>query len=73
MCIRDRCARVEVTSTVALSLVLDRMGLDYRILSQREADIYGELSVTELVEALKTQNCSLISIKERDESIERCV
>ena len=65
-----KCARVEVTSTVALSLVLDRMRLDYRILSQREADIYGELHITELVEALKAQNCSLISIKERDESLE---
>ena len=65
-----KCARVEVTSTLPLTRVLDKMGLEYRVLNQTWADIYGELNITALVDALRQEGCSLLSVKERDESLE---
>ena len=65
-----KCARVEVSSTLPLTRVLDKMGLEYRVLNQTGADIYGELNITALVDALRQEGCSLLSMKERDESLE---
>ena len=46
------------------------MGLEYQVLNQTGADIYGELNITALVDALRQEGCSLLSVKERDESLE---
>lgn len=54
----------------ALSRVLDERHIDYEILSETSADIYAKLSITQLVLALYEQNCELLSIQERDESLE---
>ena len=34
-----------------LTRVLDKMGLEYQVLNQTGADIYGELNITALVDA----------------------
>ena len=65
-----KCVRVEVTSTQALARVLDELGLEYRVLSQTGADIYGQVNITALVDGLKAADCQLLSMKERDESLE---
>ena len=65
-----KCARVEVSNIDALSRVLDERHIDYEILSETSADIYAKLSITQLVLALYEQNCELLSIQERDESLE---
>ena len=65
-----KCLRVEVSDTRALARVLDDEHLEYEILSQTTADIYARLNVSRLVDALKKQNCELIGVQERDESLE---
>ena len=40
------------------------------MISDREADIYGEISVTDLTMALARENCEVKSMRERDESLE---
>ena len=65
-----KCARVTVSDTKKLSTVLDGMGLEYAVADERTADIYGEISITKLTDALKSANCELFSINERDESLE---
>lgn len=65
-----KCVRVEVTSTLPLTRVLDNLGLEYQVLSRTQADIYGKVNISKLVEALKQESCDLISVKERDESLE---
>lgn len=65
-----KCIRVEVSDTKALSRVLDEMGEDYKILTGKTADIYGKVVISKLTGALEKQNCELISVKERDESLE---
>ncbi|MDO5401738.1 MAG: ABC transporter ATP-binding protein [Eubacteriales bacterium] len=65
-----KCQQVEVTDVRALARVLDQMGLDYKIRSATTADIYGQPSVTDLVLALSQEGCQLLSVRERDESLE---
>ena len=63
-------ACVEVTGTDILARVLDKMGIEYRIIDDRHADIFAKLIVSELALALEKENCRLISVQERDESLE---
>lgn len=65
-----KCMRVEVSDTKILSRVLDTMKLEYDIISDSEADIYGEISVSKLTLALDREKCEVLSLKEHDESLE---
>jgi len=70
--------RLTATDTRMLCVILDRMGLEYNILSNTEADIYigssgptaNELHITSLVMELAKNNCEVISLQEHDESLE---
>lgn len=65
-----KCTRVEVTDTKALSRVLETMGMEYEIRSDREADIFAKVNVTKLVFALRAEGCDLLDITKREESLE---
>lgn len=65
-----KAARVSVSNTRALALTLDALGLEYRILDDKTADIFGEISITKLTDALKSSDCELFSVNEHDESLE---
>ncbi|MCM1156907.1 MAG: ATP-binding cassette domain-containing protein [Bacteroidales bacterium] len=65
-----KCVRVEVSSTTALASVLEGMKIDYKILSDAAADIYAKVNVSHLTAALAKENCEVISMQERDESLE---
>ena len=62
--------RLTVSDTRALCRVLDRMKLEYRIDSEREAEIYGEVGVTTLTMALAQEKCEIFSMQEHEESLE---
>ena len=62
--------RLEVTNVRTLARVLDSMNVEYDILSEREADAYAKINVSELTLALAKENCEVISMQERDESLE---
>ena len=65
-----KCIHVSVSNIKALSKMLDDIGLEYTIFPNNEADIFGELNVTELVLKLSAENCDVKSLYERDESLE---
>ena len=65
-----KCVRVEVTDTGALARVLDEMGADYKIRSEKEADIFARMNVSQLTLALAEEHCEVLSMQERDESLE---
>lgn len=65
-----KCVRMEVTDTKALTRVLDAMKLDYKIISSTTADVFAKLNVTQIVTALAKANCEVLSMHERDESLE---
>lgn len=62
--------RVKVTDTGILACVLENMGIKYEIRSDREADIFADINITELVLALHKEDCGLLSVTEREESLE---
>ena len=61
---------MEVSDTKALARVLDDMKIEYKILSDRTADVYGKINVSLLASALAKENCEVISLRERDDSLE---
>lgn len=63
-------ARVRVSDTSKLALALDKLGLEYSVIDGESADIYGEIEITALSEALKAEGCGLFSLNEHDESLE---
>lgn len=65
-----KCLRVEVTDTRALARALDGMGVEYKILSDGQADVFAQLNISQLARALDGQGCELLSAQERDESLE---
>lgn len=65
-----KCVRLTVSSVKALARVLDGMRLEYKILSENEADVYGQINISQLTLALAKENCEVITLHERDESLE---
>lgn len=65
-----KCIRIEVTDTRALSRVLDQMNVEYHILSENMADIFAKINITPFVLSLSEENCEVLSMTERDESLE---
>lgn len=66
----EKCIRVTVDNSKALCTVLDELGLEYRVISDTETDILGSPMITDLVQALAEKGCSVLSIHEREESLE---
>ena len=62
--------RMEVTDTSVLARVLDDLGLEYKIISGTVADVFAKVNVTQLTLALANENCEVLSMQERDESLE---
>lgn len=65
-----KCERLKVSDVKVLARVLDDMGAEYKIVSDCEADVFAKISVTNLVNALSANGCELLSVSERDESLE---
>lgn len=62
--------RVEVNNIKALCRVLDCMNVEYKIRSEKEADIYAEIEISELVSELKKEDCKILSVTGHDENLE---
>lgn len=65
-----KCVRMEVSDTQVLARVLDLMKIDYKILSGSTADVYAKVNISQLTSALAQENCELLSMQDRDESLE---
>ena len=65
-----KCTRIEVNDTALLPHTLDLMGIEYRIHSHTEADLYAKPHVGQLAAALAKEGCEIVSIQEKDESLE---
>ena len=65
-----KCVRMEVSDTKALARVLDKMNIEYKILSDTQADVYAKLNVSQFAKALEEENCEITSMQEHDESLE---
>lgn len=55
---------------IAVAYVLDTMNIEYKILSNTEADIFEKVNISKLTTELSKKDCEVISIHEHDESLE---
>ena len=62
--------KLTVTDTEALACVLDIMNMEYEIISDTAANIYGEISVSELTLKLAQDHCYVTSMHEQAETLE---
>lgn len=62
--------RVTVSNMTALKKVLDKRNLEYSVISEKEADIYDAIGISELTHALDAEDCSILSVSEQSESLE---
>lgn len=65
-----KCVRLTVTNVGALARVLDEEGLEYKVLSDEQADVFGSPNLTRLALALNEAGCEVRSAQEKDESLE---
>lgn len=65
-----KCTRIAVNKMTALTSVLDSMGIDYKVLSETQADIFAKVNISQLILALAKEDCEVLSIEEKDESLE---
>lgn len=65
-----KCTRLTVTNPAALCQVLDRQGIEYRLVEEGVADVYGEWNLTQLILDLSQAGCQVTGIHQRDESLE---
>lgn len=65
-----KCVQAEVTDTKVLAHVLDAMGIEYKIISPTTADIFAKVNVSQLAAALAQEACEILSMQEKDESLE---
>lgn len=65
-----KCLNIKVDNINALSRVCSEMNIDFKVGQGQDADIFGEISITDLAVALKENNCNILRIREKDENIE---
>ena len=65
-----KCVKLQLTDTAVLAHILDKRGLEYEILSDTQANVYGELVVSDVALELAEQNCRMFSVQEYEESLE---
>ena len=46
------------------------MKIEYKIISATTADVFSKVNVTQLTAALAKENCEVLSLREKDESLE---
>lgn len=65
-----KCKRLEVSDISIFTRMMDMFPLEYKVVSDHQVDLYGEISVTELVLKLHEKNCEVFSIESRDATLE---
>ena len=62
--------RIRVDHMEGLTKTLESRGLEYKVISETECDIYAMPMITDLALALLEEKCNIISVTEKDESLE---
>ena len=65
-----KCTHVQVSDIHALVRVLEQKKMEYKVTSDTETDVFGRWDVTEMVLALEAEDCRVLGMTERDESLE---
>ncbi len=62
--------RMQVSDTGLLSRIMDQKGIEYSITDDHFADVYSELSFSDIAKDFEEAGCKIISMNEHEESLE---
>lgn len=65
-----KCLKLTMTDIKAFTHTADSMNLEYSIISDSEAEIFGQFNITRLIIALAEVKCDVLDIDKRNESLE---
>ncbi len=65
-----KCTKLEVTDIKSLSVVLEKDNFEYKVITDTQAEIYGDVMVTDLAIKLQKLGCNIVKITENDEDLE---
>ncbi len=65
-----KCSHIRFSDALSFCRVMGALHLPYSLVTDNEADIYDEIDVTEVVQALDQAGCRVLSLSARDESLE---
>ena len=71
--LRSECrksVRIKVNDTKILAKVLENLGVEYKILDDNTADMYAEMTFSELAKKCEEAGCTIMTMEEHDESLE---
>ena len=66
-----KCVELSVGSPEAAVETLESIGVDYRVTAADTVEVYGEIGLSDLLLKLAKNGCAVLSMKARDESLER--
>lgn len=66
----QKCLRLEVSDMRILTRVMEELEVEYHVLSDTQADVFAKMTATKVILELAKKGCEIISIHERDESLE---
>lgn len=61
---------VSVSDTMALAVAMEEKGMEYQVISDTQAEIYHDITVTDLVNILSPKKCIVYSVSSREEGLE---
>lgn len=62
--------RIEISNASVLSQIMELREIEYKLLDDKTADIFGQIKISDLAVELANAGCEVISMHEHDESIE---
>lgn len=65
-----RCLVIHVDSSERLASALDSANVEYKLITDTEAEIYSEITITRLNKVLSDNGITLVKMSEKDEDLE---
>lgn len=62
--------RMSVSDIEGLKRVMKKKGFEYEIVDETSADVYSDITVSEMAKAFEEENCSILTLTENEEDLE---
>jgi len=62
--------RMTVSDIEGLKRVMKKRGFEYEIVDETSADVYSDITVSEMAKAFEEENCSILTLTENEEDLE---
>ena len=62
--------RMKVADTKILAKIMEEKGIEYKVFDDQNAEVYTEITFSEIAEAFAKENCTIFTMGEHEESLE---